>query len=83
MIGGCTKTGGSTSGVVDLYDGETNSWLSQRQAMVATSTTEAEILAANEATKELIWLKRFFTNFVNLEKVHPLQVDNSAAVRLA
>ncbi|XP_055910769.1 uncharacterized protein LOC129945136 [Eupeodes corollae] len=53
-FGGCKSTGRSTSGVVINYAGGAISWLSQRQAMVSTSTTEAEIVAANEATKKII-----------------------------
>ena len=82
-FGGCTKTGRSTSGVVVSYSGGAVTWLSRRQAMVATSTTEAEIVAANEATKEIIWLSRLFRGIVKLQQVPILQVDNSAAVRLA
>ena len=43
-FGGCVQSGRSTSGVVIMYAGGAISWLSQRQAMVATSTTEAEIV---------------------------------------
>ncbi|KAG5872508.1 hypothetical protein JTB14_010483 [Gonioctena quinquepunctata] len=82
-FGGCTKTGRSTLGVVMIHAGGAISWLSQRQAMVATSTTEAEIVAANEATKEIIWLSRLFEGIIGLKHVPILQVDNSAAVRLA
>lgn len=82
-FGGCTNTGRSTTGVVVIYAGGAISWLSQRQAMVATSTTEAEIVAANETSKEVIWLTRLFKDIVSLENVRIIQVDNSAAVRLA
>lgn len=82
-FGGCTKTGRSTSGVVIIYGGGPISWLSQRQTMVATSTTEAEIVAANEASKEIIWITRLFKGIVNITKVPVLKVDNTAAVRLA
>lgn len=82
-FGGCSKTGRSTSGVVISYAGGAISWLSQRQAMVATSTTEAEIIAATEATKEIIWLTRLFKNIVKLKHIPVLQVDNTAAIRLA
>ncbi|KAG5871370.1 hypothetical protein JTB14_028903 [Gonioctena quinquepunctata] len=64
-----------------IHAGGAISWLSQRQAMVATSTTEAEIVAANEATKEIIWLSRLFEGIIGLKHVPILQVDNSAAVR--
>ncbi|XP_035231387.1 secreted RxLR effector protein 161-like [Stegodyphus dumicola] len=38
-FGGCQETGKSTSGVVILYSGGAISWISQRQTVVATSTT--------------------------------------------
>ncbi|KMQ83327.1 integrase core domain protein [Lasius niger] len=82
-FGGCTKTGRSTSGVVVTYAGGAISWLSQRQAMVATSTTKAEIVAANAAAKEVIWLSKLFEGIAKLKQIPVLQVDNSAAVRLA
>lgn len=82
-FGGCTKTGRSTSGVVINSAGGIISWSSQRQSIVATSTTEAELVAANEATKEVIWLNRLFSAIIKLDHIPVLQIDNSAAVRLA
>ncbi|KAF7267250.1 hypothetical protein GWI33_019511 [Rhynchophorus ferrugineus] len=35
------------------------SWLNHRQGAVATSTAKAELVAANEAFKEIVWLNRF------------------------
>ncbi|KAG5889504.1 hypothetical protein JTB14_013816 [Gonioctena quinquepunctata] len=66
-----------------IHAGGAISWLSQRQKVVATSTTEVEIVAANEATKEIIWLSRLTEGIIGLKHVPILQVDNSAAVRLA
>ena len=82
-FGGCLKSGRSTSGVVIIYAGGAISWLSKRQAMIAKSTTEAEIIAANEAAKEIIWFSRLFSQVIQLKQTPILQVDNSAAVRLA
>jgi hypothetical protein len=82
-FGGCTSTGRSTSGVIVRYAGGAISWMSQRQPVVATSTTEAEIIAANEGVKEAIWLNRLFRGIIQLRDVPIIQVDNSAAVRLA
>ncbi|KAG5884014.1 hypothetical protein JTB14_018576 [Gonioctena quinquepunctata] len=48
--------------------------------MVATSTTEAEIATINEATKDN---SKLFEGIIGLKHVPVLQVDNSAAVRLA
>ena len=81
-FGGCTRTGRSTSGVISMYSGGAITWMSQRQPIVATSTTQAEIIAANEGAKEAIWLSRLFRGIIQLN-VPVIQVDNSAAVRLA
>ncbi|GFT19772.1 retrovirus-related Pol polyprotein from transposon TNT 1-94 [Trichonephila clavipes] len=82
-FGGCTKTSRSTSGYVMIYAGGAISWCSQRQAIVATSTTEAEVIAASEAAKEVIWLCRLIQGIVNLREIPTLQVDNRAAVKLS
>lgn len=82
-FGGCTKTGRSTTGYVMIYAEGAITWRSQRQAIVATSTTEAEVIAASEAAKEVIWLRRLFRDIVDLKEVPTLQVDNRAAVKLA
>ena len=82
-FGGCTTTGRSTSGVIVGYSRGAISWMRRRQAVVATSTTEAEIIAANEGAKEAIWLSRLFRGITQPERILVIQVNNSAAVRLA
>lgn len=49
----------STTGFVFTVNGSAITWCSRRQSSVSKSTTEAEYMAASEATSELIWLKRF------------------------
>ena len=49
----------STIGYVFTMGGTTVSWISKLQQVVALSTTEAEYVAAIEASKEIIWLQRF------------------------
>lgn len=80
---GDVSTGRSTSGVLCMYAGGAISWLSQRQASVAISTTEAEIVAASEAARETIWLARLLNKIVVLKNIPCLRVDNEAAIRLA
>lgn len=81
--GGDDTTGRSTSGVICMYAGGAISWLSQRQSSVAISTTEAEIVAASEAAREIVWLKRLLEEIINVSILPELQVDNEAAIRLA
>jgi len=50
----------STSGTVRKFADGAVSWLSQKHSCVALSTIEAEIIAANEAAKDAIWLKRLY-----------------------
>ncbi|GBM09044.1 hypothetical protein AVEN_182001-1 [Araneus ventricosus] len=83
IFGGCTKTGRSTSGKVIVYAGGAIPWHSQRQTIVATSTTEAEVVEAPEAVKEVLWLTRLYQGIVNLKEVPTLQVGNQAAVKRA
>lgn len=57
----------SVSGMVFKYSGGAICWESRRQQCVSLSTTEAEYVAACEATKELIWLKLLFDEMTPLE----------------
>ena len=47
----------STTGYVFTLSGGAVSWVSKLQSVVATSTTEAEYIAATRASKEAVWLK--------------------------
>jgi hypothetical protein len=55
----------------------------KKQECVAQSTTEAELISVNEATREAVWLKRM------LEELEPcstsqieIKCDNQSAIRL-
>ena len=45
----------STTGYVFIQHGGAITWMSKRQSTVAASTTEAEYIAAAQATKEALW----------------------------
>lgn len=57
-------------------------WLSRRQELVADSTCEAEIIAANLGSKETIWISRLFKELIGLSAVPILKVDNESARKL-
>ena len=52
----------STSGSVFTLGGGAIVWRSIKQSSIADSTMEAEYIAACEAAKEAIWLRKFFTD---------------------
>jgi hypothetical protein len=82
---GCLDTRRSTTGYVFTFAGGPVSWSSKRQNIVALSTTEAEYIAAGEAVKEALWLKRFVNDLsfegYNISSV-PVNVDNKSAIAL-
>lgn len=59
-------------------------WRSQRQVIVAAiSTVEAEVTVESETTKEILWLRRLYEGIIKLKEIPFLEVDDSAAVKLA
>lgn len=56
-------------------------WKSQRQLVVALSTTEAEYIAAAECSKQAAWMRGFlFDVFYPLDVPLPFSVDNTSAI---
>ena len=54
--------------------------MSRQQMMVADSSTHAEYIAAAEASKELVWLRRLLTELKEeVPGPTPLHIDNRAA----
>jgi hypothetical protein len=74
----------STTGVLAMFADGAVSWTSQLQRTTALSTTEAEIIAASEGAKELIWLKRLLSELLpDFAKRTPvLYTDNASALKL-
>nr|GEY99414.1 retrovirus-related Pol polyprotein from transposon TNT 1-94 [Tanacetum cinerariifolium] len=59
------------------------SWQSRLQKCVALSTTGAEYVAATEACKELLWLKRFLQELGFKQQRYAVLCDNQSAIHLA
>uniref|UniRef100_A0A1Y1MYL6 Retrovirus-related Pol polyprotein from transposon TNT 1-94 n=1 Tax=Photinus pyralis TaxID=7054 RepID=A0A1Y1MYL6_PHOPY len=74
----------STSGYISMLHGGAITWSSQRQQTVSLSTTEAEYVAAANASKELMWLRSFLREIHEdvVDDATKLFVDNQSAVRL-
>lgn len=84
--GGDKETRRSTSGYVFTLAGAPISWTSRRQNTVALSSTEAEYIAAAEATKEAVWIARFLEELkISCDVYLPVQLycDNQGAIALS
>nr|GEU91233.1 Gag-Pol polyprotein [Tanacetum cinerariifolium] len=66
----------STTRYVLTLSGETVRWVSKLQLIVATSTTEAEYVAAAQASKELVWLKMLLEELRHKQEKITLFCDN-------
>lgn len=72
----------SCSGMVCKFMDGAITWNSQRQKCVAMSTTEAELIAASEATKEIVWLSRLLCEITTVTEIPVLMVDNMSTLKL-
>ena len=73
----------STSGYVFTLNGGAICWRSVKQTCVADSTTEAKYVAASEAAKEAVWLKKFLMDLqviLSADRSITLYCDNSGVV---
>ena len=73
----------STTGYIFLLYRGPVSWCSKRQSCTALSTTEAEFVAACEASKEATWLLRLLQELgIKENGPVPLMSDNQSAIRV-
>ncbi|KAL5850362.1 hypothetical protein ACOSQ4_008375 [Xanthoceras sorbifolium] len=72
----------STSGYLITFAGGAVSWQSKLQKCVALSTTEAEFIAATEACKELLWMKKFLNELGVQQDRYQLFCDSQSAIHL-
>jgi hypothetical protein len=73
----------SQSGYVFTINGGAVSWKSSKQETVADSTTEAEYIAASEAAKEGVWIRKFLSElgvFPSISSPLDLYCDNNGAI---
>ena len=73
----------SQSGFVFLLNGGSVSWKSSKQSTIADSTTESEYIAASDAAKEAVWIRKFITELGVVPSIADpvtLYYDNSGAI---
>jgi hypothetical protein len=73
----------SVSGYVFTLAGAPISWQSRKQTCVATSSNEAEYIAASEASREAWWIRAVLKDLgINHGSPVPLYMDNKGAIDL-
>jgi len=73
----------STSGVVFTFGGNTISWRSSLQKVVALSSTKAEYMALTYATKKAVWLKGLVNELGFTQRSVNIHCDSQSAIALA
>ena len=76
----------SQSGYVFCLNGGAVSWKSSKQSTIADSTTEAEYIAASDAAKEEVWIKKSITDLEVVPSItNPVDVycENNGAIAQA
>ena len=74
----------SIGGYIFMLAGSPISWQAKKQTCVATSSNEAEYMAASEAAKEAHWLRRVYASICAVDDIQPisLHMDNQGAMAL-
>ena len=76
----------SVSGFVFTLNGGAICWKSSKQATVADSVCEAEYIAASDAAKEAVWLRKFISELgvaPTLDGPIPVYCDSTGAIAQA
>jgi hypothetical protein len=76
--------GRSTSGYIFMLAGGPVSWSSRKQPITATSSSEAEYIAASDGAKQAVWLRHFLHSIQKGSKgPTPFYMDNQSAMKLS
>ena len=81
--GGCPDDCKSTSGYVFAFGTNFFCWNSQKQKVVAQSSAEAEYVAASDATKQAVWLRKVLIDLVQTQDAPTvIHCDNMSAIAI-
>ncbi|XP_057851979.2 secreted RxLR effector protein 161-like [Cryptomeria japonica] len=76
--------GKSTSGYLMSLGSVVISWKSKKQPVPTLSSAEAEYIAASEATREILWLRRILADLQEPQASStPLFIDNQSTIKMA
>ncbi|GJX06353.1 hypothetical protein Tco_0194285 [Tanacetum coccineum] len=76
----------SQTGYVFVLNGGAVDWKSTKQSIFATSSTDAEYIAAFDASKEAVWIRKFISGLgivPTIEEPISMYCDNTGAIAIA
>ncbi|XP_073128997.1 secreted RxLR effector protein 161-like [Henckelia pumila] len=79
---GCKLDRKSTSGSCQFLGDRLISWFSKKQTSIATSTTEAEYLAAESCCAQLLWIQQQLRDYGIEEHDSPIFCDNTSTIAI-
>ena len=79
---GCKVDRKSTSGTCQFLGDRLISWNSKKQTSIATSTAEAEYLAAGSCCSQLLWVQQQLKDYGVQAEESPIFCDNTSAIAI-
>ncbi|KAK6158950.1 hypothetical protein DH2020_006264 [Rehmannia glutinosa] len=79
---GCRVDRKSTSGTCQMLGNRLVSWFSKKQYSIATSTAEAEYIAAGSCCAQVLWMRQQLRDYYIEEKEIPIMCDNTSAIAI-
>ncbi|GKB85462.1 retrotransposon protein, putative, ty1-copia subclass [Tanacetum coccineum] len=76
----------SQTGYVFVLNGGVVDWKSTKQSIFATSSAEAEYIAASDASKEVVWVRKFIAGLgvvPTIEEPIKMYCDNTGSITIA
>nr|GEW59905.1 hypothetical protein [Tanacetum cinerariifolium] len=76
----------SQTGYMFVLNGGAVNWKSTKQSIFATSSTDAEYIAAFAASKEAVWIRKFISGLgivLTIEEPISMYCDNTGAIAIA
>ena len=70
----------SISGNLIQIAGNLIHWTSKKQSLTAQSTMEAELIAANESTKDILWFQDWLQEIYKYKPISTISCDNTSTI---
>ncbi|KAK6139099.1 hypothetical protein DH2020_027160 [Rehmannia glutinosa] len=79
---GCRVDRKSTSGTCQMLGNRLVSWFNKKQNSIATSTAEAEYIAAGSCCIQVLWMRQQLRDYDIKEREIPIMCDNFSAIAI-